>query len=90
MQSSEVLHAVREYRYNPMVFILSPWLEIYNHDSERKQDFEEAVKTWQAVKEAHIACGYSLVEISKSSIKIRAHFIARSIKNYPDIFFYNN
>ena len=34
--SPELQHAVQDFRYNPRVFILPPWPEIYETDSERK------------------------------------------------------
>nr|WP_267313954.1 AAA family ATPase [Legionella antarctica] len=55
---SSVSQAVHKYRYNPKVFIFPPWLEIYSHDTERKQDFQEAIETYQAIKEAYLICGY--------------------------------
>ena len=72
---SSVSQAVQQYRYNPKVFIFSPWLEIYSHDSERKQDFQEAIDTYQALKEAYLVCGYQLIEVPKVSVLNRTEFI---------------
>jgi predicted ATPase len=71
--------AIEEYRYNPTVFIFPPWLEIYSHDTERKQDFQEAVETYEAVKEAHLVCGYHLVEVPKDTIHNRVAFILQTV-----------
>ena len=35
------------WRYNKSIFILPPWQEIYETDNERKQDWEEAVLTFE-------------------------------------------
>lgn len=37
--------AAKTYRYNRRFFIAPPWAEIFEQDSERKQSFEEAVRT---------------------------------------------
>ncbi len=75
---SSVSQAVQQYRYNPLVFIFPPWLEIYSHDTERKQDFQEAVETYQAVKEAYLVCGYQLIEVPKVSVQNRIEFILQN------------
>lgn len=78
--SSAILDAVNQYRYNSKIFIFPPWIEIYCHDTERKQDFEEAIATYQAVKEGGIASGYQVVEVPKGSIIERADFILKTLK----------
>ena len=41
--------AARIFRYNQRVFIAPPWREIFQQDHERKQDFDVAVRTYQAL-----------------------------------------
>jgi predicted ATPase len=41
--------AVAVFRYNRRVFIAPPWREIFQQDSERKQDFDEAVRTYDSL-----------------------------------------
>jgi predicted ATPase len=72
-------HAVRIYRYNPLVFIAPPWQDIYQHDSERKQGWEEAVDTYTNIAAAYVAAGYQLLEIPKASVAERANFILEHI-----------
>ena len=74
-----ISQAIQQYRYNPQVFIFPPWLEIYSHDSERKQDFQEAIETYQAVKKAHLVCGYQLIEVPKVPILKRVEFILQML-----------
>lgn len=76
---SAIQDAVNHFRYNPQVFLFPPWPEIYCHDTERKQDYQEAIDTYHAVKEGYNACGYSVIEVPKCSIKARADFILKSI-----------
>lgn len=70
-----VKQAIAQYRYNPQVFLFPPWPEIYCHDTERKQTFEEAIETWEAVKKGYEACGYLTIDVPKLSIADRVQFI---------------
>lgn len=72
--------AVEKFRYNPTVFILPPWSEIYHTDDERKQDFEEAVNTYEAMKSVYSSLGYNLVEVPKYTVDKRAEFILQNMK----------
>jgi len=66
-------------RYNRKVFILPPWQEIYETDSERKQSWEEAVMTYEVLKDTYISYEYELIEIPKIDILKRAEFILQYI-----------
>lgn len=48
-----VRNAVQRYRYNPLVFIAPPWREIFRQDAERKQTFDEAVRTHDALAQTY-------------------------------------
>jgi predicted ATPase len=63
------------YRYNPKVFIASPWKEIYSTDEERKQTFEDAVQVYQQMAQVYRQCGYTLVELPLVSPEVRADFV---------------
>jgi predicted ATPase len=80
--NTEIVRAIQQYRYNTSVFIFPPWPEIYRHDMERQQDFQEAIETWQAIKEAHTICGYELIEVPKDTIENRVNFILQLINLY--------
>lgn len=71
--------AVNHLRYNPTVFIAPPWFEIYEHDAERKQDFQEAQATYQAVKQGYLVSGYQLLELPKAPVDDRVQFILETI-----------
>lgn len=66
-------------RYNPVAFIAPPWREIYENDAERKQDFAEAVRTFEAVGAAYEAHGYTLVELPKTGLAERVAFVLDTI-----------
>ena len=72
--------AAKQYQYNTKVFLLPPWKEIYTTDSERKQDWNEAVQTYKLMKETYIEYGYEVIEVSKMNLKNRADLIIESIK----------
>ncbi|MBA8878673.1 AAA family ATPase [Phyllobacterium myrsinacearum] len=67
--------AAKLFRYNPTVFILPPWPEIFEQDTERKQTIEEAELTYNALATAYVQSGYHLVEVPRQSIAERVDFI---------------
>jgi predicted ATPase len=71
--------AADSFRYNRQVFIAPPWPEIFRQDRERKQDFDEAVRTYHALVATYIALGYDLVEIPRAPVKERARFLLENI-----------
>lgn len=74
-----VRKAAETFRYNRRVFIAPPWEEIFRPDRERKQDFEEAVRTHQSMLEIYTQCGYELIEIPLVSVNERAEFVLQKI-----------
>ncbi len=72
--------AVERFRYNRRVFIAPPWEEIFESDRERKQDFEEAVRTYESMVATYTACGYELVEIPRVSVEERVQCILESVE----------
>jgi len=74
-----VERAIEVFRYNPRVFIAPPWQEIYAQDRERKQDFEEAVRTYEAMVATYTGRGYELIQLPRTSVETRMHFVLDSI-----------
>ena len=74
-----IITAVNQYRYNSTVFIFPPWEEIYTHDTERKQDFKEAILTYEILKKAHQDCGYQVVDMPKTTVEKRVAFIINKV-----------
>jgi predicted ATPase len=72
---SAIEAACRHYRYAPLVFLAPPWKEIYETDSERKQDFAEAERTFEVVSGAYRQCGYELVQLPRLTPSARARFV---------------
>lgn len=72
-------HAIRQYRYNPLVFIAPAWKDIYHNDRERKQDFALAEQTFLAMRHVYKQSGYQTVTLPCDSIEERLAFIHNSL-----------
>ncbi|MNX90479.1 hypothetical protein D3C86_1225330 [compost metagenome] len=73
--SEEMEQAGRNLRYNQTVFILPPWEEIYHTDNERKQTWEEALWTFEKLKETYLKYGYELIEVPRGTVEERVGFV---------------
>jgi predicted ATPase len=71
--------AAQTFRYHRRVFIAPPWREIFRVDHERKQDFDEAMRTYHSMVETYSEYGYELVEILRASLEERVEFILDAI-----------
>ena len=67
--------ACRMVRYNRRVFVAPPWPDIFTQDAERKQGFEEAVATHDALVATYAGCGYELVTLPRLSVAERVRFV---------------
>ncbi len=72
--------ACDQYRYESMVFLAPAWKEIYETDSERKQDFAEAVRTCALLGQIYLECGYEVLEIPRTPAQERAEFIVKHVQ----------
>jgi len=70
-----IQNAAQKFRYNSSVFIAPPWPEIFSQDRERKQDFDEAVRTYDSIAATFQALDYKLVEIPRAPVEHRASFV---------------
>jgi len=78
--SDHLKEAVAKYRYNPTVFLLPPWKEIYETDGERKQDFNEAVETHKVMQHVYKESEYNTVDVPCLPVQERAGFILDILK----------
>jgi len=67
--------AVAVCRYHRHVLLAPPWRAIYAADAERRQDFAEAVATFDAIAEGYAESGYALVELPLASVAERVEFV---------------
>jgi predicted ATPase len=77
---AEVAAQVQEFRYNDVVFLLPPWLEIYRTDTERDQSFSEAVAVCEHLRTWYTQWRYTVVEVPPGSVTARADFILSTIQ----------
>ncbi|NOH63495.1 AAA family ATPase [Vibrio sp. RE88] len=68
-------------RYHLQVFVFPPWKEIFANDAERKQDFAEAVTTYEKMREAYQSFGYTLTEVPKGSVEQRSRFVLDALSS---------
>ncbi|WP_333597917.1 AAA family ATPase [Chryseobacterium flavum] len=61
--------------YQKKVFILPPWNEIYENDPERKQSPEQAVHTFNCIRETYLEYGYQIIEVPRDTVEQRVRFI---------------
>ncbi|GGN58866.1 ATPase [Novosphingobium indicum] len=71
----DLTRAAESNRYNRHVFIAPPWAEIYAQDTERKQDWDEAVATYDVMARVYQQLGYTLVSLSRVAPNERAAFV---------------
>ena len=80
--SPELQHTVQDFRYNPQVFILPPWPEIYETDSERKQTYQEAVETYDVMLVTYQQLDYIPIIVPKGTPEERAEFVISVLKKH--------
>ncbi len=76
---AHVENAVASFRYHRQVFIAPPWPEIYRQDAERKQTFDEALRTYDALAATYAAYGYELIELPCLSVSERVRFVLAAL-----------
>lgn len=69
------------YRYNRRIFMAPPWEEIYVHDAERRQDFQEAVATYDAIRRAYVKADYEPVDLPKASAEERVDYVLTKLES---------
>lgn len=75
----EMQDAAASLKYHPTAFILPPWKEIYTTDSERKQSWDEAIETYEVLKQTYIDYAYSIIEVPPGDVAFRADFVLARI-----------
>ena len=63
------------HRYEKIVFIAPPWVEIYSADKERKETEDELESIHEHLFDTYENLGYQLVELPKVSVESRQQFI---------------
>lgn len=80
LPDQNVRTAIKAHPYQPPVFMLPSWPEIYQTDSERTLDFVSAAAFGDLTRQAYLRSGYSLVDVPKTSREARLAFILKALK----------
>lgn len=75
----EIAKYVQKFPYNNVVFLLPPWKEIYDTDSERDQTFEDSVEVFEGMKRWYSQWGYETLEVPRVNIDDRVTFILQRV-----------
>ncbi|UXN72601.1 AAA family ATPase [Devosia sp. A8/3-2] len=67
------------YPCNNTVFFAPPRREIYANDAERKQDWAEAVHTFETIRDVYVELGYRIVKLPKAGVVERLAFVMETI-----------
>lgn len=77
--TKEMTDAANSYRYNHKVFMFPFWKEIYINDAERKQDVEEAERTFWTLKKEYEKFGYETIDVPFLTPQERTEWILRHL-----------
>jgi predicted ATPase len=72
---AELIAAARARRYNAQVFVFPPWREIYETDTERRQDWAEAEATFGRILSGLERFGYQPLIVPPAAVEARAAFV---------------
>lgn len=78
-QTVEMKEYAEGLRYNKTVFLLPPWEAIYENDRERRQSWDEAVRTCAQMKQTYLDYGYHVVEVPPAPVAYRAELIIKTV-----------
>jgi predicted ATPase len=76
---AHVERAAQDIRYDRRVFIAPVWPEIFGQDAERKQDLDEARRTFDAMAETYPRFGYELIELPQAPVAERLAFVLKTL-----------
>ncbi|MEN5052447.1 AAA family ATPase [Brevundimonas naejangsanensis] len=76
---AHVERAAQDIRYDRRVFIAPVWPEIFGQDAERRQDLDEARRTFDAMAETYPRFGYQLIELPRAPVAERLAFVLKSL-----------
>lgn len=72
--------ATKNFRYNSLVFLVPPWEEIFETDSERMHNFASAKQEFDELLIKYEKFGYEIVIVPKVSVEERVDFILNRLK----------
>src|SRR5690606_12657530 len=89
MENIKISQEIQDYLSTALykkIFILPPWEDIYVTDAERKQTWQEALETFESMKNDYEKYGYEVIEVRRLTLAERVQFIEKNIsKRLPKI-----
>jgi predicted ATPase len=76
---AHLVRALERFRYATEVFIAPPWCDIFENDAERRQDFDEARRTHDAMLAVYREHGYALTALPLGSVDERVDMVIARI-----------
>ncbi|PTM08063.1 MAG: ATPase [Bacteroidetes bacterium] len=76
----EFISTCNDHKYD-QVFILAPWQEIYISDSERYENFDQAIEIHDHLLNTYSKLGYNLIDVPFQAVNKRTDFILNSINS---------
>ena len=71
--------AAHGFRYADPVFVAPPWRDIYGTDSERKQSWDVAVATHDAIRAVYEGLGYRMVDLPLADVAERVRTVEAAL-----------
>ncbi len=71
---------VEDYTYHK-IFIMPPWPDIYQMDTERYEDFDQAREIFRSIEKIYRRLGYDLISVPKGTVEERVDFILKQISH---------
>lgn len=70
-----VYAAAEQFRYHGRVLLAPPWPEIFEQDSERRQDADEAERTYDMMAKTYAEFGYEVIDLPRADLASRVAFV---------------
>lgn len=77
---TDFMPQIRQYRYAKEVFLMPPWKAIYKKDTERKEDFEQALAINDQIIKSYEALNYKIIQVPFGLPEERVKFILAQLK----------
>jgi len=71
--------AAEQHPYEPLVFLLPPWPDIYIQDPARWQTYLESERIYLEIKATYQAAGYRIAEVPRAPLAERADYILHTL-----------
>lgn len=68
------------YRYHSRVFLVPPWPEIYQQNSERRHSMDAAVAEFERLQEVYPTLGYRVSLLPKACVNARADAVLNTLR----------